>query len=151
MTAIPLSERFAFTKTRRRHGGDWPTLNRTSVEVLGAVNELGPEVRGLTMVKECELRARKAAMQNWWRFLPSWLARRYAYNPIRRGTVYVYLNRLEDAKLVTAVKNSSTIDEEFSRYLYSITPLGRTALAYERQRVIEESGGRETFFRLAKD
>lgn len=151
MTATTFSKELAGDQPRRKHGGDWRPLNRYEVEVLGAVNELGPEAKGSDMVAESYKRAKAAALKSWRGYcLPEPLLMLFAYNPIQRGGVYVNLRRLEEESLVSHTIGSYAGHPDIPRSFYSITPLGRIALAYERQRVIDESKGRGTFFRVAE-
>jgi len=135
---------------RRHYGGNWTPLSRKYVEVLGAVNELGPKVHGSELVKESKARARKAALNSWRKYvLPDPFLLLFAYNPIKGGSQYVILLYLEEDGLVTSSPSSYPGHPGVERNAFTITSFGRTVLAYERQRIIEESRGRGTLFREA--
>lgn len=150
MTATTWNSETNKHMTRRKHGGHWHPLSRVAFEVLAAVAELGPETTGKDMQKESAKRARAAALTSWrGKYLPAPLLMLFAYNPIK-ASVYVHLHRLNEDGLVAYVerKGGYAHNPEVPRSYYSITALGRVALAYERARLLEESSGRDTLFRL---
>ena len=149
MTAIPWNEHLSLSSPQRRPSGHWTPLSRRHVETLGAVSELGPKIHGSELVKESTARARKAALKSWRAYvLPDPFLLLFAYNPLKQGSIYIRLLHLEEDGLVTVSPSSYPNQPGVPRNAFSITPFGRIVLAYERQRIIEESG-RGTFFREA--
>lgn len=73
MTAIPMSN--AATAVRRRGPNlHWPPLSFQLVQILAAVNELGPETHGKALADECKTRLRQKAACTWrGRLLPRFM------------------------------------------------------------------------------